>query len=87
MGTARCDSQARPAEGAAVDLEHIVGDLQHWLDRLGLKVPRALCGELMVAAPGNPGHARPDAPICPRCADLAGWDADQIAAYPKRELR
>lgn len=34
------------ATGDHEDDNHIVSDLQHWLGRLGIKVPRALCGEL-----------------------------------------
>lgn len=53
------------------DVAHIVSDLQHWLGKLGLKVPRALCGELLVAGPGYVEN--PAAPICTWCAELAGW--------------
>jgi hypothetical protein len=45
---------------------HIVGDIQHWLDRLHLKVPRALCGASLVGDPDKPGPGF-NAPICPRC--------------------
>jgi len=48
---------------------HTVGDLQHWLDRLGLKIPRALCGVLLEGNPGEP-ELPADAPACPRCAAL-----------------
>jgi hypothetical protein len=59
----------------AEDEAHIVGALQHWLDRLGLKIPRALCGELLVAGPGYVEN--PSAPLCPRCAELAGRGGDR----------
>lgn len=53
-------------------VSHIAGSVQHWLGRLGVKVPRALCGVLLVAEPGK-SYAGPDAPVCRECADLAGW--------------
>jgi hypothetical protein len=34
---------------------HIVGRFQHWLDMLGLKIPRALCG---VSLEGDPARMR-----------------------------
>ena len=48
---------------------HIVGHIQHWLDRLGLKIPRALCG---VSLDGDPDRPDPgfNAPACPACADI-----------------
>ena len=52
---------------------HIAGNTQHWLGRLGVKVPRALCGVLLV---DDPGKTYPDpgaAPACPQCAELARW--------------
>lgn len=54
------------------DVMHIVGDFQHWLDRLGLKIPRALCG---VSLEGDPARPDPgiDAPTCLLCAEIAGW--------------
>ena len=42
---------------------HTVSDFQYWLDRLGLKVPRALCG---VSLEGN--GPEPTTP-CPACAE------------------
>jgi hypothetical protein len=63
------------AAGAAIlerhddpEPSHIVGRWQEFLDRLRLKVPRALCGELLVADPDQPGPT-PDSPLCPRCAE------------------
>ena len=51
------------------DLIHIVGGIQHWLDRLRLKIPRALCG---VPLEGNPDRPGPSlySPVCPKCAEL-----------------
>ena len=43
---------------------HTVGNFQYWLDRLGLKIPRALCG---VSLAGNPNDPEPTVP-CPVCA-------------------
>ena len=71
---------------AAVDFIHIVGDLQHFLDRVGLKVPRALCG-VSLADPNVLGHFKADSydgfspctltpvpvPTCPVCAQIAEW--------------
>lgn len=53
-------------------VSHIVGSVQHWLDRLGIKIPRALCG---VSLEGDPDRPDPgmDAPTCRRCAEIAGW--------------
>lgn len=51
---------------------HIVGFVQHWLDRLQLKIPRALCGVSLEGDPGKPGPG-PDAPVCPDCAALEAW--------------
>lgn len=53
------------------DVAHIVSKWQGMLDILRLKVPRALCGELLVADPDRPGPNR-NSPICPRCAELDG---------------
>lgn len=51
---------------------HIVGWFQHLLDRVGLKVPRALCGELLSAPEPTP-EPGPDAPICGTCKTKARW--------------
>lgn len=61
---------AAPGSGDDYDLMHIVGGVQHWLDRLGLKVPRALCGELMIGDPDRPDPGE-GVPVCPRCAEIA----------------
>jgi hypothetical protein len=45
---------------------HTVGRIQYWLDRAGLKTPRALCGTSLAADPGTAGPG-PDAPDCPAC--------------------
>lgn len=57
------------ASADAEDVMHIVGDVQHLLDRLGLKVPRALCGVLLVADPSRQ-DLDVDASTCPRCTTL-----------------
>jgi hypothetical protein len=49
---------------------HIVGDIQYWLDRLGLKVPRALCGVLLVADPDRADPMHLGAPNCSNCERL-----------------
>lgn len=53
------------------DVIHIVGGIQHWLDRLGLAIPRALCG---VTLEGDPDRPDPgfNAPICRKCAAIEG---------------
>ncbi|TCC33910.1 hypothetical protein E0H75_42410 [Kribbella capetownensis] len=56
-------TEARASRQAVV---HIVGDWQHWLDRLGLKVPRALCGAYLAAEGPDDGPDQ-DAPVCDRC--------------------
>lgn len=53
---------------------HIVGDLQHWLDRLGLKIPRALCGVSLEGSPDRPDPTS-DSPVCRRCAEINGTEA------------
>jgi hypothetical protein len=58
--------------GANFDVLHIVGWWESLLDRvLRLKVPRALCGELLGGDPDHPDPT-PDSPMCPRCTHLAG---------------
>jgi hypothetical protein len=64
-----------------LDVVHIVGALGRFLDWIGVKVPRALCGELLVAEPGRPDPDDRAAPICPRCAEIARWDAAKIAEF------
>ena len=54
------------------DVVHIVGHVQHWLDRLGAKVPRALCGFLLVADPDRADPMDLGAPDCPKCVRLNG---------------
>jgi hypothetical protein len=55
----------QPTDGNG-DVIHIVGGMQHMLDVLHLKVPRALCGELLI---GDPDRAEPgaNAPVCRAC--------------------
>lgn len=53
------------------DYIHIVGDIQHWLDRLGLKIPRAMCGVLLVGDPDKPEPGA-NAATCPKCQSIAG---------------
>lgn len=56
------------------DVWHIVGNLQHWLSRLGVKVPRALCGISLAVRDGDAAELpTDDAPVCPKCARRAGW--------------
>jgi hypothetical protein len=57
------------------DVVHIVGNLQHFLGRLGIKVPRSLCGVLLIGDPDTPDPADLGARTCPKCAGIAGWDA------------
>jgi hypothetical protein len=74
--------------GAIVtDFIHIVGDLQHFLGKGGLKVPLALCGASL-ADPNALGHFKAGSydgfspctltpvavPVCPACAQIAGWE-------------
>jgi|GEM_PF-6302893 len=54
------------------NVAHIVGWWQHLLDWLGLKVPRALCGQSLEGAPDGSDDPGPSAPVCPQCAALAG---------------
>lgn len=59
---------AGPGDG----FDHIVGDVQYWLDRLGVKTPRALCGESL-AGEEPATHEGNGRPVCPMCAAKAGW--------------
>lgn len=63
------DTRLSPSNGDD-NYVHIVGDIQHWLDRLGLKIPRALCGVLLVGDPDKPDPMSLGAPDCPRCTAL-----------------
>lgn len=62
------DLRTAPSDGDD-NYIHVVGNTQYWLDRLGLKVPRALCGVLLVGDPDKPEPGF-NAPTCPRCAAL-----------------
>ena len=64
--TTQTTSPATQATGDDYNLNHIVGGFQHLLDRLHLKIPRALCGELLIGDPDRPDPGM-NAPICPRC--------------------
>lgn len=48
---------------------HIVGYTQWLLDRLRLKIPRALCGASLVGDPAEPDPLAMDAPTCPKCLE------------------
>lgn len=64
-----------PAARARADDDtrvHIVGFVRHWLDRLKLKIPRALCGVSLEGDPDKPDPG-PDAPLCPDCVALEPW--------------
>lgn len=53
------------------DVEHIVGDTQRILSRLGLKAPRALCG--LPLETGESITSEPNGqPTCPECLVRAG---------------
>lgn len=60
---------------------HVVGAVQHWLDRLNLAVPIALCGESLGTNDPIEIGALPTGPVCRDCAQRAGWGRDRIAAY------
>lgn len=59
------DAQTAPSDGDD-DYIHIASYTQWVLDRLGLKIPRALCGVLLVQDPDKP-HTPFSAPTCPKC--------------------
>jgi hypothetical protein len=65
------ERSAASVDAGDKDVIHIVGDIQHWLNRLGLKVPRSLCGVVLIADPDRPDLPA-DAPTCPRCVALNG---------------
>lgn len=64
--TAQTTSPAMKATDDDYNVLHIVGGFQHLLDRLHLKVPRALCGKSLLGDPDRPDPGM-NAPICPRC--------------------
>jgi hypothetical protein len=47
--------------------------LQYWLDRLGVKRPRARCGFRPECDPDRPDPDPAAMPHCVRCAEIAGW--------------
>lgn len=78
------------SESAAVDtgdddVVHDVSWLEWFLDVvLQVKIPRARCGVRLVGNPDRPDPFDIGAPLCPRCAELAGYDEDWIAAFNGR---
>lgn len=69
MSSTRSQIDTRTASSDGDDnFIHTVGDIQHWLDRLGLKVPRALCGVLLVGDLDKPEPGF-NAPTCPKCKE------------------
>jgi hypothetical protein len=64
---------------------HDVSWLEWFLgDVLRVKVPRARCGVLLAADPDRPDPMALGAPMCPRCAELAGYDQDDIDRFHRR---
>jgi hypothetical protein len=58
---------------AEVEVLHVVGRWEHLLDRLHVKIPRALCGQSL-AADGPEGDAPPGSrtswrTACPACLE------------------
>jgi hypothetical protein len=58
------------------EYRHVVGKWQTWAYILLRRVPRALCGLVMVADPDRPSIG-PDAPGCPACLARSGGDLGQ----------
>lgn len=52
------------------DFAHIVSNVQHYLDAAGVKIPRGLCGASLAT-----GLLEGGPPVCPVCAQVAGWSA------------
>lgn len=50
---------------------HIVSYTQWLLDRLRLKIPRALCGASLIGDPDKPDPMDLGAPTCPKCKELS----------------
>ena len=72
MTTMVTETEPRPqTDTGDGEVAHIVGRWQSILDTLRLKIPRALCGVLLIADPDRPGPNR-NSPICPRCAEING---------------
>jgi hypothetical protein len=65
------DTQLRPSHDDGDPYAHIV-IFGQWVlnDVLRIKVPRALCGVLLVSDPDRPEPGA-DAPVCPRCQELS----------------
>lgn len=54
---------------------HIVGWWQGRMSRLLRRVPRSLCGELVIGTPETDG-VMPDDPLCPACLERSGCDPE-----------
>lgn len=76
-------ADSRPIDDG-YNLVHTVSVLQ-WVvaDLLRLKIPRALCGERLIADPNRPDPMDIGAPRCPACAAITG-DRDESALTTRR---
>jgi hypothetical protein len=72
----RACAWAEPRDAAGQDdFVHDVTWLE-WLlgDVLRVKIPRARCGVLLLGDPDRPDPIDLGAPMCPRCAELGGYE-------------
>lgn len=69
MTTADTATRPAPAATSGDDVIHIVSYWRDLIPRLLGRIPRALCGELLI---GDPDRAEPgaNAPVCPACDRL-----------------
>lgn len=69
IGTAP-QPRTAPCDGDQFDeLWHIVSWKEHYRARMTMRVPRALCGVLLVGDPDRPDPG-PSSPWCAVCVDL-----------------
>lgn len=80
----RCLLPARRGTALHTHVVHGISDGERMIDALRITVPRALCGEILMADPNAvpPPTDRPDAPPCPRCAARARWMGGAAVAAP-----
>lgn len=80
------DADAEPRSDAGDDqFVHDVSWLEWFLgDVLRVKIPRSRCGEPLVGDPDRPDPMDFGAPMCPRCAELAGYDQADTDRFNRR---
>jgi hypothetical protein len=84
--SSQIDAGGEPRADAGDDeFVHDVSWLEWFLgDVLQLKIPRARCGVLLAGDPDRPDPMDLGAPMCVRCAELAGYDQHDIDRFNRR---